>query len=149
MSPESSPADRSPERPAAGFPVTRLRRLRYDSRIRSLVRETRLTPENLILPLFVRRGQGVRQEIASMPGHYQLSLDMLADEAERLAGLGLGGVILFGIPEQKDAVGSDACSDEGIVQDAVRTAKQSAPSLLTDHRRLLLRIHRPWPLRRG
>lgn len=131
MSPESSPADRSPERLAAGFPVTRLRRLRYDSRIRSLVRETRLTPENLILPLFVRRGQGVRQEIASMPGQYQLSLDMLAREAERLAGLGLGGVILFGIPEQKDAVGRDACSDAGIVQDAVRTVKQSAPSLLT------------------
>jgi porphobilinogen synthase len=113
-----------------GFPTTRLRRLRYDPRIRSLVREVRLSPASLIQPLFVRRGRGIKQEIASMPGQYQWSLDLLGDEVARIAGLNLGGVILFGIPDEKDAVGSDACSDDGIIQDAVRAVKAAAPDLL-------------------
>src|SRR5687768_1604141 len=112
------------------FPTTRLRRLRYDARIRQLVRHTQLSPGKLILPLFVRTGKNIRQEIGSMPGSFQLSLDQLALEAREVAKLGIGGVILFGIPEQKDAVGSDACSDRGIVQQAVQTVKEAAPGLL-------------------
>jgi porphobilinogen synthase len=99
--------------------------------VRELVRETRLSPANLVLPLFVRRGQGVRQEIASMPGQYQCSLDVFERELERIAKLGLGGIILFGIPERKDALGRDACDEAGIIQDAVRIAKRVAPNLLT------------------
>lgn len=112
------------------FPTTRLRRLRYDPGIRELVRETRLSPANLILPLFVRAGENIRQPIASMPGQFQLSLDHFASEVEALAVLGLGGVILFGLPASKDATGSDACDDQGIIQRAVRVAKQVAPDLL-------------------
>jgi porphobilinogen synthase len=90
----------------------------------------RFSAANLVLPLFVRPGHGVRQEISAMPGNYQLSLDMLADEIREAAQLGLGGVILFGIPEVKDALGSDATSDSGIIAQAVRVAKQAAPELL-------------------
>src|SRR5688572_32404750 len=111
------------------FPTTRLRRLRYDSRVRQLVRHTQLEPGKLILPLFVRTGKNIRQEISSMPGNFQLSLDQLALEAREVAKLGIGGVILFGIPEQKDAIGSDACSDQGIVQQAIRAVKEAAPDL--------------------
>jgi porphobilinogen synthase len=115
---------------AAAYPTTRLRRLRYDARIRSLVRGVRLAPTALIQPLFVRRGQGIKQEIGSMPGQFQWSLDRLGGEIARLSELGLGGIILFGIPDEKDEVGSDACSDDGIIQEAVRTAKAAAPGLL-------------------
>ena len=115
---------------AAGYPTTRLRRLRYDARIRSLVREVRLAPAALIQPLFVRRGEGIKQEIASMPGQFQWSLDRLGGELARLDESGIGGVILFGIPSEKDATGSDACSDDGIIQDAVRVAQAAAPGLL-------------------
>ena len=114
----------------SGFPTVRLRRLRHHPAIRNLVRETRLSPANLILPLFVRAGENVRQEISAMPGHYQLSVDLLADEIRQAAGLGLGGVILFGIPADKDAVGSDSMSDFGIIPQAVRLARQTAPELL-------------------
>ena len=119
-----------PPQVAVGFPQTRLRRLRYHPRVRELVRETRLVPSNLILPLFVRGGRNVRQEISSMPGNFQLSLDQLAIEAKSIAGLGLGGIILFGIPDEKDAEGAEACSDEGIIAQAVRTVKDAAPDLL-------------------
>jgi porphobilinogen synthase len=94
------------------------------------VRETRLSPANLVLPLFVRPGRGVRQEIASMPGNYQLSPDLLADEVREAASLGLGGVLLFGIPAAKDATGSDATCDSGIIAEAIRAAKQAAPDVL-------------------
>jgi porphobilinogen synthase len=117
--------------PQGGFPKTRLRRLRYHPRVRDLVRQTRLEPEQMILPLFVRHGEGIRQEIPSMPGHFQLSLDQFEEEVRQVAGLGLGGILLFGIPAVKDAVGSDACADQGIIQQAVRVAKQAAPQLLT------------------
>ena len=114
----------------AGFPTVRMRRLRYHPAVRDLVRETNLSPRQMILPLFVRPGEGVRQEIGSMPGHYQLSPDRLADEAGEASRLGLGGVILFGIPAAKDATGSDAVSPDGIVPQAIRAAKQAAPDLL-------------------
>ncbi len=94
------------------------------------MRETRLSAANFILPLFVRPGEGVREPIASMPGHAQISPDVLADEVREATALGIGGVILFGIPAEKDAQGSDAMSDEGIIARAVRAAKQAAPDFL-------------------
>jgi len=108
------------------FPTTRLRRLRYHPAVRELVKETRISPANLILPLFVRPGEGIQQEIAAMPGNYQLSPDMLADEVSQAVELGLGGVILFGIPQHKDATGSDAISDAGVIPQAIRAAKRAA-----------------------
>ena len=114
----------------SGFPVTRLRRLRHHPAVRDLVRETTLSPSNLILPLFVRAGENVRHEISAMPGHYQLSLDRLGEEIREAADLGLGGVILFGIPAEKDAIGSDSMSNSGIIPQAVRVAKLAAPELL-------------------
>ncbi|MEX0711929.1 MAG: porphobilinogen synthase [Pirellulales bacterium] len=125
------PPDSNEQAVGGGFPITRLRRLRYDPRIRDLVRETRLTAARLIQPLFVVAGRHVRREIASMPGQFQLSLDLLEDEARRLADLGLGGIILFGIPDRKDATGHDALDDQGIIQQAVRAVRRAAPNLLT------------------
>ena len=113
----------------ARFPTTRLRRLRYYPALRELVQETRLTSANLVLPLFVRGGRQVRQEISSMPGHYQLSVDQLGEELRIAADLGIGGVILFGIPDKKDSTGSDSYSDRGIVQQALAAAKQAVPEL--------------------
>jgi porphobilinogen synthase len=115
---------------SSAFPTTRLRRLRYNPAVRELVKETRISPANLILPLFVRPGESIRQEIAAMPGNYQLSPDMLADEVSQAVELGLGGVILFGIPERKDSTGSDALSDSGIIAQAIRSAKRSARDFL-------------------
>ncbi len=107
------------DRPASPLPV-RPRRLRRTPALRALVRETRLHPSMLVAPLFVRPGSGVREPIASLPGQARLSPDTAADEAARLADLGVGGVILFGLPGTKDAVGSGASADDGIVQDAFR-----------------------------
>ena len=104
--------------------------VRYQPAVRNLVRQTRLSPANLILPIFVRAGEGVRQEISSMPGHFQLSPDLLVEEIRQIAGLGLGGVLLFGIPAEKDPVGSDSTSDQGIIPRAIRAIKQAAPELL-------------------
>jgi porphobilinogen synthase len=112
------------------FPTTRLRRLRYHPAVRELVRETRLSPANFILPLFVRPGEGVKQEISAMPGNYQLSPDMLLEELKTAVDLGLGGVMLFGIPDVKDAQGSDALSESGIIATAIRAAKHAFPDLL-------------------
>jgi porphobilinogen synthase len=112
------------------FPATRLRRLRQHPRLRDLVRETHLTPADFVLPLFVRPGEGVRTPIRSMPGHCQLSIDQLLIEVREAESLGIPAVILFGIPEHKDAVGSDAVSDEGIVQRAVRRLKEAGVSLV-------------------
>ena len=112
------------------FPAHRPRRLRSSEPIRRLVRETRLSPSQFILPLFVCAGQGVRKEIASMPGHAQLSVDNLVLEAERCKALGLGGVILFGIPDIKDEFASGAYSPDGITQRAIRALKQAVPELL-------------------
>jgi len=98
----------------------RLRRLRRTAALRSLVRETRLEPAMLVAPLFVRPGSGVREPIASMPGVARLSPDVAADEAARLADRGVGGVILFGLPETKDVIGTGASAEDGIVQVALR-----------------------------
>lgn len=112
------------------FPTTRLRRLRYNPAVRSLVRDIRLDPSKLILPLFVRTGTGIRQPIRSMPGHAQLTVDLLKAEVREAEALGLGGVILFGIPDEKDEVGSDSYCADGIIQQGVRAAKEAAPDLL-------------------
>ncbi|MGD9721303.1 MAG: porphobilinogen synthase [Pirellulales bacterium] len=115
---------------AGHFPTTRLRRLRYHPAVRRLVQDTRLSPADFILPLFVRPGSNVRVAIGSMPGHFQLSVDQAEREVEEAAELGLGGVIFFGIPDAKDATGSDSTSDNGIVQRAIRAAKKAAPGVL-------------------
>jgi porphobilinogen synthase len=112
------------------FPTTRLRRLRTLPAVRRLVAEYDLAPRNFILPLFVRCGKNVRLPIGSMPGHFQLSVDQLAGELEQAATLGLGGVLLFGIPDKKDAVGSDSYADDGIIQQALHAAKKATPNLL-------------------
>jgi porphobilinogen synthase len=112
------------------FPKYRLRRLRKDSILRELVRETHLRPDDFILPLFVRPGQGVKQAISSMPGHFQLSIDLVIREVEEAKSLGIPGVILFGIPEKKDEMGSEGYADDGIVQRAVRTIKEKVDGIL-------------------
>lgn len=120
----------SDPRARPGFPTTRLRRLRYHPQIRQLVRETRLAPENLVLPLFVHAGSRIRRPIDSLPGHFQWSIDELEEVVRAAVECRLGGVILFGIPGHKDAAGSDAASDTGIVQQAIRAIKRIAPALL-------------------
>jgi porphobilinogen synthase len=112
------------------FPRYRARRLRSSERLRHLVQETTLTPNDFILPLFICPGRGIRQEITSLPGQYHLSVDQVAEEARAVADLGIPAVLLFGIPETKDAVGSEAYSPTGVVQQAVRAIKQAVPALL-------------------
>lgn len=112
------------------FPETRLRRLRRNEALRSLVRENTLAVEDLINPIFVVPGEKVRKEIPSMPGIYHFSLDTLAEEIKEVQALGIPAVILFGIPETKDAVGSSAYDADGIIQRAVRKIKETAPELL-------------------
>ena len=112
------------------FPVDRPRRLRATDSIRRLVRETRLAPENFILPLFVVEGEGIRKEISSMPGNYQMSVDHLVRECEEVHSLGIGGIILFGIPKHKDEIASEAYNPAGITQQAVRAIKAAVPGLL-------------------
>jgi porphobilinogen synthase len=107
------------------FPTHRSRRLRHHPIVRDLVRETSLCTNDLILPLFVRPGRGVKKEIASMPGNYQLSVDRLVDEVGRAADLGLRTFILFGIPAHKDATASGASMDDGIVQQALRALREA------------------------
>jgi porphobilinogen synthase len=107
-----------------------MRRLRATEALRNLVRETVLDPADFILPLFICPGEGVRREINSMPGHAQLSVDRLVGECAEAYGLGIGGVILFGIPEAKDEIASGAYADDGIVQQAVRALKREVPKLL-------------------
>jgi porphobilinogen synthase len=119
-----------PPKHASAFPTTRLRRLRHHPAVRRLVEETRLHPANFVLPVFVRSGHNVRLAIASMPGHFQISPDQLAAELADVERLGLGGVLVFGIPPVKDALGSDSTSDRGIVQQAVAAAKKAAPNVL-------------------
>jgi porphobilinogen synthase len=102
----------------------RPRRLRHHPIVRELVRETDLSPRDLILPLFVRSGRGIRNEISSMPGNYQLSVDTLIDEVGAAADLGIRSFILFGIPTHKDSTGSSALDDQGIVQQALRALRE-------------------------
>src|SRR6059058_1825142 len=112
------------------FPNRRPRRLRHHPVVRSLVRETDLTPQDLILPLFVRPGKNVKKEIASMPCNYQLSVDRLVDEVGAAVELGLRAFIFFGIPTHKDATGSSASSDDGIVQQALRAVRAAHKDVL-------------------
>lgn len=112
------------------YPVFRPRRLRQNETLRRLVRETHLHLEDLIQPLFVVHGVGVRREISSMPGCYHLSVDELAKEAKEVAAMGIPGIILFGLPAAKDAVGSEAYAEDGIIQQAVRVVKDTVSDLL-------------------
>lgn len=111
------------------FPITRLRRLRQNPVLRNLVRETILTRDDLVMPLFVCPGTNVNNPIKSMPGNSQLSVDLLVEECRRLYGLGIQSVLLFGIPEHKDEHGLVACEHNGIVQQAVRALKAALPDL--------------------
>ena len=115
---------------STGGAFARFRRLRASEPIRSLVRETRLSPEGFVYPLFVTHGEGVREEIVSMPGQFHLSVDQLAKEAEELRSLGIPAVMLFGLPASKDEVGSEAYAPGGIAQQAVRALKDAAPELV-------------------
>lgn len=112
------------------FPEYRPRRLRKDGLFREMIRETHLRPDDLILPLFVRPGKGVKKPISSMPGHFQLSIDLLIKEVKEARTLGILGVILFGIPEKKDELGSEAYSKDGIIQRAVRQIKEKVDGIL-------------------
>ena len=110
--------------------LTRPRRLRYNPAIRAMVRDIKLDIDNFILPLFIKHGKGLKHPIASMPGHYQLSVDMLAEEIKEITALGIKAIFLFGIPQEKDATGSDSLSDNGIIPQAIRQIKKLAPDLL-------------------
>jgi porphobilinogen synthase len=112
------------------FPTYRPRRLRQTAALRALVRETELSTNDLIMPLFVREGARVRKPISSMPGQFQLSVDELVREAGRISKLGVPGVILFGIPDKKDEKASGACAVNGIVPKAVRALKKEFPDLV-------------------
>ena len=112
------------------FPTQRLRRLRASEALRGLVRETHLHPGQFILPLFACPGEGVKREIGAMPGNYQMSIDELVKECAEVHGLGIGGVILFGLPEHKDEMASGAYDENGIVQRAIRAIRKETPELL-------------------
>jgi porphobilinogen synthase len=112
------------------FPTTRPRRLRMNETIRDMVRETRLSPEQMVYPLFVCAGTGVKKEISSMPGNYQWSVDLLVEEVRLAKSLGIGGTILFGIPERKDDLATGAYDEHGIVQEAVRALKREVKGIL-------------------
>ena len=111
------------------FPITRMRRLRKNDAIRRMVRETRISPDDFIYPIFVRPGEGIKNEIPSMPGQYQLSIDEAVKVSRETFDLGVPAIILFGIPEEKDAVGSEAYAKDGIVQRALREIKDAVPDL--------------------
>jgi porphobilinogen synthase len=112
------------------FPVTRLRRLRRTAELRKLVSETRLTPDSFVYPMFVCPGEGVRKEVRSMPGVFNLSLDEAVKEAEQVQRLGVPSIILFGLPDKKDEVATGAWHENGIVQQAARAIKGEVPKLI-------------------
>jgi porphobilinogen synthase len=111
------------------FPQTRLRRLRYNSVLRQMVTETKLSVDDFVMPLFVCTGTNVRNHISSMPGNYQLSVDLLVEECKKIDAAGVKAVLLFGIPAHKDDDGSVACEHDGIVQTAIRAIKKTLPEL--------------------
>jgi porphobilinogen synthase len=113
-----------------GFPQVRMRRLRKNEPMRRLFRETSLGVDDLIYPLFVIHGRGIRREVESMPGVFQYSVDKLTREAKEIAALGINAVLLFGIPQEKDEVGSSAYQPDGVIQQAIRAIKKAAPGLL-------------------
>jgi len=112
------------------FPVTRLRRLRRTAELRNIVSETRLTPDSFVYPMFVCPGEGVRKEVRSMPGVFNLSVDEAVKEAKEVHALGVPSVILFGLPDKKDEVATGAWADDGIVQQATRAIKHAVPKLI-------------------
>jgi porphobilinogen synthase len=112
------------------FPITRLRRLRRTEQLRSIVRETHLTPEAFVYPIFVCPGEGVRKEVRSMPGVFNLSVDEAVKEAREAHSLGVQSIILFGLPQGKDEVATGAWAEEGIVQQATRAIKREIPKLV-------------------
>ena len=111
------------------FPAYRARRMRRNANMRKMVRETHLRVEDMIYPMFSAFGEGIKKEIPSMPGIYQQSIENIVIEAEEVHALGIPAVILFGIPEAKDAIGSDACCEHGIIQNTVRAIKEAVPEL--------------------
>ncbi|MHB8750035.1 MAG: porphobilinogen synthase [Aggregatilineales bacterium] len=112
------------------FPNVRMRRLRTTPTLRAMIRETQLSPADFIYPLFVVHGRDVREPVRSMPGVSHMSIDVLADEARELAGLGILAVVLFGLPAAKDAIGSENFASDGIVQQAIRAIKDAQPDML-------------------
>jgi len=116
--------------PLANFPISRPRRLRQSPALRDMLRETILTTKDLIYPLFVRHGEGIKEEIASMPGQYQWSLDLLAGEVESIAELGIPAVILFGLPAEKDPIGMENFAADGIIQRAIHIIKAAVPEMI-------------------
>ena len=115
---------------SAQFPVRRMRRLRRTAALRRLVQETHIVPAQLVWPLFVMHGTGKRTPVAAMPGVDQVTVDELVKDAQRAAKLGLGGIILFGIPATKDGTGSEAHAEDGIVQQAIRAVRRAVPDLV-------------------
>ncbi len=111
------------------YPATRLRRLRNDERMRRLVRETTLAVEDLIYPVFVTRGKGIRKEIESMPGVFNFSIDKLLEELSTVKDLGIQAALIFGVPTEKDELATEAYSDEGVVQESLRVIKRELPEL--------------------
>ncbi len=114
----------------SGFPQVRMRRLRCSKNLRRMVRETTLAADDFIYPLFLVHGRGIRREISAMPGQFHLSIDQLAREVDELSALGIPAVLLFGIPAEKDAVGSEDYDPEGIVQQGIRAIKQANPEMV-------------------
>src|SRR5437588_12643767 len=112
------------------FPITRLRRLRRTAEIRNLVAETRLTPDAFVYPMFVCPGEGVRKEVRSMPGVFNLSVDEAVRDAQQARSAGVPSVILFGLPDKKDEVATGAWAENGIVQQAARALKREVPGLI-------------------
>lgn len=112
------------------FPKYRPRRLRSNKHLRDLIQETHLSVKDLIMPLFVRPGSGIKREISSMPGNYQFSADTLVEEVKEIASLGIPGIILFGIPDSKDELGTEAYADDGIIQKAIRAIKENVSDIL-------------------
>ncbi len=112
------------------FPAYRPRRLRQNENFRRMIRETSLSIDDLIYPLFVTHGKGIKKEISSMPGNYHFSIDKLTEEVKKVRDLGIPGIILFGLPENKDEAASGAYDENGIVQEAVRAIKKSVPDIL-------------------
>ena len=128
----------------SSFPTVRLRRLRGSEPVRRLARETSLAASDFIYPFFVVEGRDVRQEIGPMPGCYQLSIDRLLPEVVQVARLGISGVLLFGIPDSKDAQGSEAYNPDGVVQQAVRAIKGETPELAVPLQLMQMMVQ--WPL---